>query len=174
MPNSDTHTVGLGGPDPRLCLYTPQCPPLPEYQHLSGYRAAAAGEIPALIAASGNHWRKIFSIFAKLYGALYLPDKRWQEVRDRHLFSAQSRSAWLPHSQLLPGPQRLHIIGGKDFGSAFGPAHSSRTKLDPEGRLEVSGNCIFTPYLDYRQFPNALIDTLVEHLRDNTTDPSAL
>lgn len=166
--------VGLGDKQATLCLYTPHRPPLPRYRDLAGFSPAPPGETRAVIAETGNHWRKIFSIFAKLHTALSRPtengngeakEQRWQTVRDEQLFTAGSGTALLFENRLLPVKDAVHIIGGKDWAARFDLPPT--VAIDPEGRLQHTGNCYLTPYLDYRQFPNALIDLLVAHIRAN-------
>lgn len=156
--------IGLGCQQPLLCLYTPHRPPLPNYQRQRGYRAANQGETAQIIAETGNHWRKILSIFAKIYCQLFCPSERWQEVRDRRLLTRGSRTALLWQSQLLPAEGAIHVVGGMDFAASFELPTLLGQPVDDEGRITAFGHCYLTPYLDYRQFPNALIDAFCTHL----------
>lgn len=102
---------------------------------------------------NGNHWRKILIILAKLQ----CPDSDWRSYRDQQLL--QQSEAIVFGDQLIPGKQ-FHIIAGK--------ASWERLRFDPEqfvpleesSRLLQQGNIILTPYPDYRQFPNHLIEQL--------------
>lgn len=156
----------MGCAEPLLCLYTPHRPPLEQCKNLNGYRPAYPGETAQIIAETGNHWRKIFTIFAKIYTELICPDKRWQEVRDQRLFTENSHSALLFQDSILPIEQGIHIIGGKDFAAGFTLPTQQGQCIDDAGKVLAYGNCYLTPYLDYRQFPNALIDQLVAHLQN--------
>ena len=102
---------------------------------------------------NGNHWRKILIFLAKLQ----CPDTDWRSYRDHQLL--KQHEAIIFSDQLLPG-KKLHIVAGK--------ANWSRLRLNPEhfspleesSRLLRQGNIILTPYPDYRQFPNHLIEQL--------------
>lgn len=160
--------IGLGCHQPVLCLYTPHRPPLPRYQRQRSYRVARPGETARIIAETGNHWRKILSIFAKIYCQLFSPPEPWQKVRDQHLLTGGSRTALLWQTQLLPAEGAIHIIGGRDFAAGFElPPSTARAVDGMSGKITAYGHCYLTPYLDYRQFPNALIDAFCNHLLSN-------
>jgi hypothetical protein len=107
----------------------------------------------SLCKLNGNHWRKILIILAKLQ----CPNEDWRSYRDHQLL--QQREAIIFKDQLLPGTQ-LHIIAGKASWERLGLDPEQFLPLEESSRLLQQGNIILTPYPDYRQFPNHLIERL--------------
>ena len=106
--------------------------------------------VPVLIDLNGNHWRKIFTIFAKLMS----PDDNWKEYRDSDLITEKEAICFTGH--LLASAQ-VHIVSGKSCWERMGFDMDEFMPLDPQQRLWVKGDVLCSPYFDYRQFPNALI-----------------
>ena len=68
----------------RLILYIDKTPPLENFQP---FRALTRSDL-AQIMASGNHWRKIINIYAKLaFGLNSKNSPSWQDYRDEQLLS---------------------------------------------------------------------------------------
>ncbi|WLQ11776.1 hypothetical protein O5O45_18780 [Hahella aquimaris] len=157
--------TGIGDSRPLLILYTPHRPPMPQYEQMEGYRGGIPGETEVIIKETGNHWRKIFSIFAKIAQGLLFPEEDWRVVRDRRLFTEGGATALLFQQRLLDlqteNRPALHIIGGQQFSEGFSTLPQTPQALQEESRILRAGNVYLTPYLDYRQFPNALIATLL-------------
>ncbi|BBB27218.1 DUF6942 family protein [Amphritea japonica] len=107
----------------------------------------------ALCELNGNHWRKILIILAKLQ----CPDTDWRNYRDQLLL--KQHEAIIFSDQLLPGKQ-LQIVAGKASWGRLGLNPEQFSPLEESNRLLRQGNIILTPYPDYRQFPNHLIDQL--------------
>ncbi|WP_290702763.1 hypothetical protein [Amphritea sp.] len=107
----------------------------------------------SLCELNGNHWRKILIILAKLQ----CPDEDWRSYRDQQLL--RQREAIIFGDQLLPGKQ-LHIVAGKASWERVGLDPEQFLPLEESNRLLQQGNIILTPYPDYRQFPNHLIERL--------------
>ena len=123
-------------------------------------------DIPALITANGNHWRKICTIFAKLVSG-----DEWRDYRDNQLLKARELMCFTPQ---LHTDGAVHIFSGKESWKLFESIVTQLTetqdyesiaqgkvtyKVAPDGKL-----FIFTPYFDSRQFPNALIAQVKEQL----------
>lgn len=125
-------------------LYLPT-PPVVDANNLLNY--------DTLCQLNGNHWRKILIILAKLQS----PDTDWRTYRDHQLL--QQHEAIIFSNQLLPGKQ-LHIVAGKANWSRLGLNPEQFSPLEESSRLLRQGNIILTPYPDYRQFPNHLIEQL--------------
>lgn len=107
----------------------------------------------SLCELNGNHWRKILIIFAKLQ----CPNDDWRSYRNQKLL--QQHEAIIFEDQLLPGNQ-LHIIAGKASWERLRLDTEQFLPLEESNRLLQQGNIILTPYPDYRQFPNQLIEQL--------------
>ncbi|ABC28346.1 conserved hypothetical protein [Hahella chejuensis KCTC 2396] len=173
------HATGIGDSRPLLILYTPHRPPMPQYEQMEGYRCGIPGETEVIIKETGNHWRKIFSIFAKITQGVLFPEEDWRAVRDRRLFTEGGATALLFQQHLLETPTDhqppLHFIGGQQFAEGFSTLSQTPQALEEDGRILRAGNVYLTPYLDYRQFPNALIATLLADIARQglvTTRPS--
>ncbi|MBJ7538176.1 DUF6942 family protein [Marinomonas transparens] len=112
-------------------------------------------DMALLTELNGNHWRKIFTIMAKLVVPM---ESHWRDYRDKELFK---------QTAIVFSVDQLKEARGKTFivGNGF------REVLPIEGTFEVLGSKqlayvatdrIWCPYLDYRQFPNILIAALRE------------
>lgn len=160
-------------------FYFPNPPLLPEDWHWSQDNAIAE-----LIALNGNHWRKIFTIMAKICA----PSEDWRNYRDNLLLKQQQMlligaNALSPHAN-------IHIVCGQAAATALGIAadshiatHALQTNTqrlqlmqDSQARLQdvtamlqaqsTHSSCVLlTPYLDYRQYSNALIALTRCHLQ---------
>lgn len=132
-----------------VVLYLPTPPILPTVDPLN---------LPELINLNGNHWRKILTIYAKLC----CTEGRWQDYRDQELLRDNEAISF--GNQLINNqkPHCCHIIAGKASWNRLGinPAHLD--DIDSDGIAKIGthkkGQLILTPYPDYRQFPNALIE----------------
>jgi hypothetical protein len=140
----------LGSRDPELILYLPNPPLMPA--------ADQPLDIKQLITINGNHWRKIFTILAKLKAA----DGDWRSYRDHKLL--QQKEAICFDDRLLAGSAR-HLIAGKASWIRLGLDPNDFEPLDDQQRLWRRDNVFLTPYPDYRQFPNVLIEQLKPFLR---------
>ncbi|WP_199611205.1 DUF6942 family protein [Flocculibacter collagenilyticus] len=178
--------IGVGCSKPKVILHVQNHPPLDEYKQLINegvYRPLRADEIKNIISQSGNHWRKIFSIYAKLLFAITkaqyqhhsqrsLPNT-WQDYRDTVLLTEHCIGAiqWESDAHCF-SCAGVHLICGFTYAAALLPdVNWQKEKNGEPVRLwqltsEVSsidkaedGSAIWTvPYFDYRQFPNALIE----------------
>lgn len=166
--------IGLGNQTAWLRVYTCNRPPLPEYESLDELRPAYVGEIPAIINATGNHWRKVFSLFAKLCVAV-TPENAdlseyntWQVFRDEGLLTRTQ-----PHALLFSEPKlaseeialqdggAVHIIMGKTYADRLGLLSTCHW-VDPNFAVLAERKIIVAPYFDYRQLSNIKLEKLVE------------
>ncbi|WP_147378767.1 DUF6942 family protein [Motilimonas pumila] len=127
----------------------------------------------AIINENGNHWRKILIIISKI-----MAGKDWRDYRYQSLFSGEVQWQFLS-CQTTPSHQQNHKrdpLTGKVSTSAAWSLHAGKLTwleqdFDPE--TSKSAQCInsqfpcyllqqkiFSPYLDYRQLPNALTEHL--------------
>ena len=136
----------LGSKAATIVLYTAHRPVL-----CSALNSEGLLSVPGLISLNGNHWRKILTIFAKLASV----DVGWRVYRDHCLL--HKREAICFSTGLLESAS-LHLIAGKASREYLGMDLKEFQALDMEQRLWVKGNVMCTPYFDYRQFPNALVE----------------
>jgi hypothetical protein len=125
------------------------------------------GEITEIISLTGNHWRKIFSIFSKIsYGLNSDRKKTWQEYRDEVLMTKSGTEVITFSKKITKTSSRsVHIIAGKNHCESFDLSLDKFKKIDEEGKILNYKNIYLTPYLDYRQFPNVLVETLINHIK---------
>ncbi len=158
-------------------FYLPNPPLMPEDWHWEQDNALAE-----LIALNGNHWRKIFTIMAKICA----PSEDWRDYRDNLLL--KQRQMLLIGANALSPHASIHIICGQAAATALGitaESHIATDALqtteqqlmqDSQAKLQdvtavlqsQSGHlsCVLlTPYLDYRQYSNALIALTRKHLQ---------
>ncbi|NQZ33587.1 MAG: hypothetical protein HRU06_20150 [Oceanospirillaceae bacterium] len=136
----------LGSSQPEVVLYIDNTPQWEE-QLL---------DVPALIDRNGNHWRKILTIFSKL-----CCDDDWREYRDKNLLHDAQQ---INFSEALVPSAQIHIFSGKACWQRFGITNEMLADMRsiPCDRVfyhqsATRGLMLYTPYFDYRQFPNVLI-----------------
>ena len=151
---------GLGDSEPQLSVYIANRPPLDEYQHLTGMRALVAGDIDWIARQTGNHWRKIFNVYAKLVFALAGQDfATWQAYRDGFLLRRESRQALLFSTPDLTRPG-LHIITGRSYALSL-QLDAELIAVDPDFQMDRSKRLLVVPYFDYRQLSNEKLARLL-------------
>jgi hypothetical protein len=153
--------IGLGKHDANFTVYIGNTPPLLRYRQLSTIEAMQAGEIAHIANETGNHWRKVFNVYAKLFFCWCDEGHNsWQQFRDNELLQAHSGQR-LIFGQQLEQPQGIDIIAGKQHA----------LNLVEPGKLDWLGNdfaihrdraLIVCPYFDYRQLSNHKIDQLCQ------------
>ncbi|GGX46014.1 DUF6942 family protein [Saccharospirillum salsuginis] len=164
--------IGLGDPAARIRVHGPNRPPLPDYEHRDTLTPAAPGELETLVAATGNHWRKIINLYAKLVHGLLPEYDRWQDERDNRLLQAGSGTALLFSKPVMP-VCALTLVMGKTYALDCGFTESRIPDLvtGADGiRISPSQRLILTPYFDYRQLSNARLDALVTLIKDTFPD----
>lgn len=168
----------IGPATASYAFYLPNPPLMPEYWHWEQDNAIAE-----LIALNGNHWRKIFTIMAKICA----PNEDWRNYRDnlllkKHQMLLIGASALSPHAN-------IHIVCGQAAATALGIAADSKINTNEQRTTELqlmqdsqaklqdvtaisqaqspNSNCVLlTPYLDYRQYSNALIALTRSHIQN--------
>ena len=142
MPDADY----LGATRPTLILYLPHRP--------NGLgRLQQRPDATALVAANSNHWRKIVNLLAKV--ASPVADD-WRHFRDESLFEKTA----LCFAPALSGQECWHWIGGKDNLQRFaGMEHNACPLAGAPGvAVDTEARLLLTPYPDYRQLSNALVE----------------
>lgn len=155
----------LGSPDASAVLYLPTPPLLPaDVANQSAHSLPGSGlSIAQLIELNGNHWRKILTILAKLCSQ----QRDWRGYRDHQLL--QQHEAICFESALRSGRQ-TQLVAGKASWQRLGLDLNDFIALDSAQRLwrcNQHPQLFLTPYFDYRQFPNTLIEQLKPLLRLN-------
>lgn len=145
MPIPLRSNLYLGSPTPALVVYLARPPELPESE--------TDVDIARLVALNGNHWRKIFTLLAKLSS----PDEEWRRYRDCALL--HKHEALCFGDRLLPLDVK-HLVAGKANWARLGLDTADFEALDPHRLLWRRGDLYLTPYFDYRQFPNTLVEIL--------------
>lgn len=88
--------AGLGNDNAKIIFYIRNRPPLATYQNLNSVKPLIPGEISHICQETGNHWRKIFNVYAKLLFELSANKfSSWQQLRDEQLLQAQSQHCLL-------------------------------------------------------------------------------
>jgi len=164
--------TGIGDAKAWIRVHCPNRPPLADYEHRDTLWPAAPGELESLVAATGNHWRKIINLYAKLSHGLRPAFDCWQDERDSRLLQAGSGTALL-FSKPGPPVHALTLVMGKTYALDCGFTEDRTPDLatGAEGiRVSLSQRLILTPYFDYRQLSNARLGALVTLIRESFPD----
>lgn len=157
----DTTTVAqqsmqtIGNPRSQICFYLPKPPLFPTYTELNSTQNSNTWQ-QALIDLNGNHWRKILVLIAKISA----PNLQWRNYRTQ-LFTVQREQVQFGATQLNPHA-KWHIVCGIQAAKMLGVSSAHQPK-----QIVVKEQVIFTPYLDYRQLPNVLVEQIrqIIHLK---------
>ncbi|MGI1936173.1 DUF6942 family protein [Shewanella oncorhynchi] len=155
----------IGNPHARFAYYLPTAPLVPESWHYTQPDAVAT-----LIALNGNHWRKIFTIMAKVSAV----GEDWRSYRDQVLLKQNERLC-IGGTELMANA-KIHLIAGQVAANALGLTmsvnDSGAQHLTAQNKSitvlklpsSLGQHCLLTPYLDYRQYPNQLFALTRQHL----------
>jgi len=153
--------VGLGSEHANLYFYIKNRPPTASYQELSSLKKVTIGEIAHIGNETGNHWRKIFNVYAKLMFEL-APDKftSWQSLRDEQLLQETKHCLLFSKPQLSNAQSnKVHIILGKGYAEQLGLVKECHW-LNNDFAINQEQQMIISPYFDYRQLSNIKITQL--------------
>ncbi len=169
--------VGLGVSCSQACIrvYIANRPPMEPYEHLESVKVLTQGEVSQIAQHTGNHWRKIFNVYAKFLYGLYSTQQalvvnlhdtqRWQDYRDAILLQANSRSMLLFSAPKFEKSESdIHIIMGKQYAAQLGFDRETSEELvilDGDFAICKHKKLIICPYFDYRQLSNIKIDRLI-------------
>lgn len=154
---------GFGHSAPNWVLHIANRPDLPEFNQ-DNFRTLAEGEVASIINNTSNHWRKVFSIMAKISFALYDTGcESWQQYRDTKLLSGSGFEAlsYLPYAEDA-NDNYFSVVAGFQYAATqldldkLIPHHSTSKLLRIEG-----SDCVVTPYFDWRQLNNELLEKLI-------------
>jgi hypothetical protein len=171
--------IGFGVNKAKIHVYIENIPPLPEYKELSSINPLQIGDINRIGQLTGNHWRKIFNVFAKVLFE-YHPQNftSWQSLRDEYLLQSHSNECLVFSPTYLSEIKRtkrnscdekeevkvISIIMGKTYAKKLGVAESSYW-LSESFAVNKYKNLIICPYFDYRQLSNVKITQLVQLIK---------
>ena len=173
--NSD---VGLGDPQATLRVYLANKPSLEPFAYPGEILPLADGDIAQINSHEGNHWRKIFNVFAKFLYELKFNGtddfSRWQDYRDVRMLQPGSGVAlcYGPPALLevditaLDSTSSRVILMGKQFAEECGFFKTDGAKW-PDSRFAMNDNgVIVCPYFDYRQLSDERIRYLVSLIKN--------
>ena len=144
---------GLGDGRAKFRVYIANRPPLDEYQYLVGMQPLMEGDIARIAQQTGNHWRKIFNVYAKLAFALNPGSfATWQLYRDAFLLRENSNQALLFSAPDLT-QQGLHIVMGKTYAKTL-QLGADLAPVDADFQIDKNKRLLVVPYFDYRQLSN--------------------
>ena len=153
-------------------VYIANRPPLDQYQSLTDVLALKNGDIAYIAQHTGNHWRKIFNVYAKFLfilwqkkNSLNVTTTSWQAYRDNELLQSHCQEALLfSPPNISKNNKAVHIIMGKQYGEqlSFCREDKNTVQIDRDFALQHDKKIIFCPYFDYRQLSNIKIETLVQ------------
>ncbi|WP_221077395.1 DUF6942 family protein [Agarivorans albus] len=146
----------LGSENPQIVLYlNTQVPSLPiSYQDLKGAELSQA-----ILENNNNNWRKVLTIFAKLCA----PDEDWRSYLHQDLLLKQQ----INFKQVLVKSAQIHVVAGKANWQRFDTAVVEKSAINQKKWIYLRPNILFTPYPDYRQFPNSMISECRVHLHQS-------
>lgn len=180
--------IGLGdssieskqtGGSPVFNVYIANRPPLDEYQYIEDVLPLSSGDVSYIAQRTGNHWRKIFNVYAKFVFSFQQSKKvetlnTWQIYRDECLLQKGSGLQLLfSHPDLAGAANNIcHIVMGKQYAIDLGfheDDHEGMVRIDNDFVIWPQQKLIVCPYFDYRQLSNikiAQLITLVHQLFD--------
>jgi hypothetical protein len=173
--NSPKNNIsGLGSVNANIKVYIENRPPLPQYQELTSVIPLPPSEILNIGALTGNHWRKIFNVYAKLIFELNTYGfNSWQALRDSYLLQKNSNES-LIFSKLTASDledkstdrknNTIHIVMGKTYARKL-ELDSMCYWLSESFAINESKKMIVCPYFDYRQLSNIRISQLVQLIK---------
>jgi len=160
--------IGLGNLNANICIFIENRPPLEQYQQLNHMLRLQHGDIEFIAKQTGNHWRKIFNVYAKLlYEYSNKGYSSWQQLRDEYLLQDNSDECLfftqphLPCNGDLKTRQRIHIIMGKTYATKLGLSTKCHW-INKDFAINKAQRIIICPYFDYRQLSNVKISQLVD------------
>ena len=163
---------GLGDPSNSLIdVYIANRPPLDEYASIDGVQPMVPSEVYTIAQLTGNHWRKIFNVYAKFIFELWNLEafQDWQSYRDQQLLQKDSKVRLLFSEPAFDNENTINIIMGKQYAEKLGLSeldNEGMVRLDKDFAIDRKRNLIVCPYFDYRQLSNEKITRLVTMIHD--------
>ncbi|QYJ77534.1 DUF6942 family protein [Shewanella acanthi] len=155
----------IGAPNPSYAFYLPNAPLLD-----TNWDVQHPDACEKLIALNGNHWRKVLTIMAKIC----VVGDDWRSYRDNLLL--KQHEVILIGSRTFHPHAQTHFVCGQVATTLLGLTPLYHKTLDAEGKIHIIQpelgspsikHCLSTPYLDYRQYSNALIELTRAYIAAN-------
>jgi hypothetical protein len=160
--------IGLGDAQAKLTVCIGNRPDVDFCHSMATVQPMIRGQLTSIVTKTGNHWRKIFNIYAKLIHQLEnTPFSTWQDYRDEKLLTKNCGHALL-FSDVISCREKTSgtiIVSGKTYAEAQGVMDDCM-QIDESFYLNTTQKIIVTPYFDYRQLSNLKIEKLVELVRE--------
>ncbi|MCL1143892.1 DUF6942 family protein [Shewanella gaetbuli] len=173
----------FGSSTPEVLFYLPT-PALIPHQ----WRPQAPDALEQLIHLNGNHWRKIINIICKI--VCHNPNS-WREIKPVLLQQSPNthksvaivvvdaenltKVSFTPQTQHIVCSKKLHelLTNLTDKIDSIEKYSIEELVFNQRHKIQLHPPVYFTPYLDYRQFPNGLIDLLRKQLHPDVakSDP---
>jgi len=163
-----TDKIGLGNHDAQVCVYIENTPPLEQYQGLQEVSILKTHEIFNIGQQTGNHWRKVFNVYAKLICEIDTHQhSSWQKLRDNELLQSHSNQCLLfspPHFDGLD-PTQIHIVMGRTYAKKLN-LDTQCFWLSKDFAINEEKRLIICPYFDYRQLSNIKVEQLAKLIKN--------
>lgn len=150
--------IGFGTLQPNWVLHIANRPELDCFQH-DIYRQLQPGEAADIIKQTSNHWRKVFSIMAKISFALFETNcTTWQQYRDTKLLTGEGFEAISFEPYKPDSNAKLSVICGFTYAETQVQLETLIPHIEqPKILMAVSKDCLVTPYFDWRQLNNEIL-----------------
>lgn len=159
--------VGLGSSDARISVFIGNRPDLAEFESLESITPLLENDIRRISDLTGNHWRKIFNVYAKLMFELQTSSfASWQHYRDERLLQPHSGANLLFSPPSKNHANNIRIITGKTYAEQLGVLNVC-IPLEAGFYMDTEQRLIVCPYFDYRQMSNLKIQYLANLITDN-------
>ncbi|MFT5758432.1 MAG: hypothetical protein ACI9LM_003174 [Alteromonadaceae bacterium] len=163
-----TKKIGLGCDKAAICVYIENIPPLEQYQSLHEVISLKEYDIYNIGQQTGNHWRKIFNVYAKLIFEIdTYQHSSWQNLRDKELLQSHSNESLFfspPRFDTLSSTQ-IHIIMGRTYAKKLN-LDTQCFWLSKDFAINEDKRLIISPYFDYRQLSNLKITQLANLIKN--------
>lgn len=163
-------SITIGNKKAGIAFYLPNPPIFPD-----NLQPNDKNFVDNVIELNGNHWRKIFTIMAKIAVKSDQPDA-WRAIRSK-LFTdtvnLMSTSLFINSKALCPNAS-LHIVCGQQALDLLKSQSSSNDNIeqailnakpiDEKQKIMAHKQILIAPYLDYRQFSNQQINSVKHYI----------
>ena len=160
--------TGFGSRHFSIAMYIANRPDFAHYPKLAKLQPLGNGEIRHIIAHTGNHWRKIFNVYAKFMAALKSVDSSvsvdWRHYRDNYLLQSHSDEVLLFSPPDFNALNTVHIVAGKTYAAQL--QLTSIVWLDRYFAVDPARRLIVCTYPDYRQLSDQRIKQLIQLVRE--------
>ena len=148
-----------------IYYYLPNRPDYPGFKKNNLISKLKKNTVSKIIEKTGNHWRKIFSIMAKIsWGLDQCEQVTWQDYRENVLFNS-SKENIVFSNEIINKKNDVHLISGLKHFESFDLDIKKFRPISEDLKILRYENIYVVPYLDYRQFPNQLISDLIVNLK---------